>query len=162
MAKKEALATQGQTPEAEIAERRGRLSYDEVSALLKLDASGKKQQEIAEIFGISQSNVSRIISQFKDTRVLAKQRLHGAAELLADRVLHAADVAAVIAAIKEADSIRDRSRVARVNMHIPMILLDRKNETLLRQMLSEIKAYADKGAVTWATQVESYEGYRSW
>mgnify|MGYP001579567563 FL=1 len=93
MNNKKSLTIVEQTPEAEIAERRGRLSYDEVSALLKLDASGKKQQEIAEIFGISQSNVSRIVSQFKDTRVLAKQRLHGAAELLADRVLHAADVA---------------------------------------------------------------------
>ena len=77
-------------------------------------------------------------------------------------VLDSADVSAVLDAIKEADSIRDRSRMARVNMHIPMILLDKKNETLLRQMLSEIKAYADKGTVTWATQLGSYEGYRSW
>lgn len=77
-------------------------------------------------------------------------------------VLDLADVTAVTDAIAEADSIRDRSRVARVNMHIPMILLDKKNETLLRQMLAGIKAYADKGTVAWATQLGSYEGYRSW
>ncbi len=77
-------------------------------------------------------------------------------------VLDATDVAAVVAAIVEADSIRDRSRVARLNMHIPMVLLDKKNETLLRQLLGEIKSYADKGTVTWATQVGSYEGFISW
>ena len=81
------------SPETEIAERRGRLSYDEVSALLKLESSGKTQQEIADIFHISQSNVSRIVSQFKDTRILAKQRLHGAAEVMAERVIQAAEVA---------------------------------------------------------------------
>lgn len=77
-------------------------------------------------------------------------------------VLDSTDLAAIADAIAEADSIRDRSRVARINVHIPMALLDKKNETLLRQMLAEIKAYADKGTVTWATQLGSYEGYRSW
>lgn len=77
-------------------------------------------------------------------------------------VLDSADVAAVLDAIVEADAIRDRSRVARVNVHIPMVLLDKKNETLLRQLLAGIKAHADKGTIAWATQLGSYEGYRSW
>lgn len=77
-------------------------------------------------------------------------------------VLDSADVTAVLDAIREADSVRDRSRVARINVHVPMELLDKKNETLLRQLLAGIKEYADKGTVTWATQLGSYEGYRSW
>ncbi len=77
-------------------------------------------------------------------------------------VLDSADVTAVLDAIKQADSIRDRSRVARVNVHVPMELLDKKNETVLRQLLAGIRVYVDKGSATWATQLGSYEGYRSW
>ena len=79
-----------------------------------------------------------------------------------DCTYDAADNDVLTGAIEEADRMRDRSRVARVNVHIPLELLDRANESLLRQLLSEIKAYTDKGTVVWATQGESYDGFRSW
>ena len=72
------------------------------------------------------------------------------------------DVQKVIDAIKEADRIRDRSRVAHLNMHIPVKLFTKNNEALFRELLSAIKAYADGGTVVWETQLGAYQGYVEW
>lgn len=72
-----------------------------------------------------------------------------------------ADIQVVVDKIKEADRIRDHSRVARINMHIPLILLNEKNEAMLRKLLEAIKPYVDNGTVVWATQGQTYDGYVS-
>ncbi len=78
-----------------------------------------------------------------------------------DCVFDEEDIKAYMKMLDEALAIRDPNRVARVNIHIPLILLDPANETLLRELLSEIQKYVDEGKVQWATQVESYEGFVS-
>lgn len=72
------------------------------------------------------------------------------------------DITAVTDAIDEANSLRDRSRVARINVHIPLKLLDRGNESLLRMLLGRIETYVDAGTVRWETQGGSYDRYRAW
>lgn len=79
-----------------------------------------------------------------------------------DCVFDSADIDAVEAAIVEADTIRDRSQFAKLNTHIPVALLTRQNETLLREYLSMIKTYTDNGTLTWATQKEAYEAFMNW
>ncbi len=79
-----------------------------------------------------------------------------------DCTLDQADVDAVIAAIDEANAQRDTSRFAKINMHIPLALLNSKNETILRSLLSAIKTYTDKGELSWDTQLGAYKQYTSW
>ena len=69
------------------------------------------------------------------------------------------DITAFTDAIDQALELRDPSKVARLNLHIPLVLLDPKNETLLRSFLSAIQSYVDKGEVKWATQSEAYEAF---
>ena len=73
-----------------------------------------------------------------------------------------ADNTVVIEAIKKADDIRDRSRVAHLNMHIPVKLLTSQNEETLRALLKAIQAYVDNGTIIWETQLGAYEGYEEW
>ncbi|MEK9155181.1 MAG: hypothetical protein AAB839_00880 [Patescibacteria group bacterium] len=74
----------------------------------------------------------------------------------------AADNTVVIEAIKKADDIRDRSRVAHLNMHIPVKLLTSQNEETLRALLKAIQTYVDNGSIIWETQLGAYEGYEKW
>lgn len=69
------------------------------------------------------------------------------------------DITAFTDAIDQALELRDPSKVTRLNLHIPLVLLDPKNETLLRSFLSAIQSYVDKGEVKWATQLEAYEAF---
>jgi len=72
------------------------------------------------------------------------------------------DIDVVTADIDEILASRDTSRFAKINMHIPMNLLISKNETLLRSLLSAIKAYTDKKELSWDTQLGAYKQYISW
>ncbi|MCR4312525.1 MAG: hypothetical protein NUV56_04555, partial [Candidatus Uhrbacteria bacterium] len=73
-----------------------------------------------------------------------------------------ADVTAAVDAIKHAIETRDTTRVAKINMHIPLALLTDENEMLLRSYLSQVKTLVDSGDVTWATQLGAYEFYEDW
>lgn len=86
----------------------------------------------------------------------------GRSNCFPDCTFDADDIAAVEAAILEADSIRDRSKFAKINMHIPAILLTTRNETLLREFLSMIQTYVDDGTIIWATQKGAYEAFVDW
>ncbi|MEK9159611.1 MAG: hypothetical protein AAB383_02670 [Patescibacteria group bacterium] len=69
------------------------------------------------------------------------------------------DAKAFLAAIDEAEAVRDPSKFARLNMHIPAALLVKENEALLRELLAGIQEYTDAGIAKWATQVEAYEAF---
>lgn len=69
------------------------------------------------------------------------------------------DITAFTDAIDQALELRDPNKVTRLNLHIPLVLLDPKNETLLRSFLAAIQSYVDKGEVKWATQLEAYEAF---
>ncbi len=77
-----------------------------------------------------------------------------------DCVFDEADIAAVVDYIKQADTIRDRSRVARLNIHIPLTLFD-EHLPLIQELLEAIKPYADNGTIVFATQLEAYQGYKN-
>lgn len=70
------------------------LSYEQLSMVIKLSVAGKTQVEIADIIGCTQPTISRVLSEFTDTTGIAKIRLKGAAELMAERVIQASGVAA--------------------------------------------------------------------
>lgn len=78
-----------------------------------------------------------------------------------DCVFDQADIDAVVAYIKQADSIRDRGRVARINLHIPLVLLSEEGRTMMRKFLEAIKPYADDGTIIFATQVDAYKAYEA-
>lgn len=69
------------------------------------------------------------------------------------------DVQAFLDAIDEAEAVRDTSKFARLNVHIPANLLVKENETLLRELLTGIQEYTDAGTAKWATQLEAYEAF---
>lgn len=79
-----------------------------------------------------------------------------------DCTFNQADVDAIVAAIDEANASRDTSRFAKINFHIPLSLLVKSNETLLRSMLSAIKKYTDDGTLSWDTMLGSYKQYVEW
>ena len=84
----------------------------------------------------------------------------GRSNCLPNCTLDEADVAAVVMAIEQADSVRDPSLFARLNVHIPLVLLNKKNETTLRSLLSQIQSYAKVGTVTWGTQRETHDAFQ--
>ena len=69
-----------------------RVSRATESLILKLSENNKTQQEIAAIVGVSQATVSRTLSEFADTRHIAKALLHNGASVLAKRVIENANV----------------------------------------------------------------------
>lgn len=79
-----------------------------------------------------------------------------------DCVFDQADIDAITAAIDEVESARDTSRFAKLNFHIPLSLLNVRNEALLRKMLDAIKTYTDDETLSWDTMLGSYKQYKEW
>jgi len=78
-----------------------------------------------------------------------------------DCIFDEADVQAFLDSIEEAEAIRDTSKFARINVHIPAVLLVKENEALLRELLSGIQEYTDAGTAKWATQLQAYEAFEA-
>lgn len=72
-------------------------------------------------------------------------------------VLDAADVSALRAQLDAALALHDGSRVGKLNVHVPLSLLDEKQEPVLRELLSMLKSYADAGTVVFGTQKDVYD-----
>ena len=79
-------------PEAERTPDYSRLSYAEIALALKLTEDGLNQTQVAQRLECSPSAISRLLSEFHDTRPLAKLKAHNRALKLVDRVLEQADV----------------------------------------------------------------------
>lgn len=71
-----------------------KLTYQDIALVLNLDAAGKTQTEIAAVVGVGQSQISRLLAEFGDTRGVAKQRLHASADQIAKSAMVASEVAA--------------------------------------------------------------------
>ena len=56
-----------------------KLSYAEVALIIKLADDGKTQTAIAQLVGVNQSTVSRVLATFDPTQDLAKKRAHSLA-----------------------------------------------------------------------------------
>lgn len=69
-----------------------RLSRGDQALILKLREDGRTQVEIAQLVGCHQSSVSRLLQDFSDTRLLARETLRRDAHRFAERVVESADV----------------------------------------------------------------------
>lgn len=69
-----------------------KLSHADIAMVLDL-AEKKSQNELAKLVGVSQSQISRVLSTFEDTRALAKATLHAKAAEVAEMAVGAAGVA---------------------------------------------------------------------
>lgn len=69
-----------------------RLTPADIALILKLADDGRKQTDIAQVVGCSQSTVSQALHEFTDTREIAKRLANRAAEKLTKRVIDEADV----------------------------------------------------------------------
>jgi hypothetical protein len=79
-----------------------------------------------------------------------------------DCALDASDITVITNSIDQILAERDTTRFTKINFHIPLNLLQEKNETLLRSMLDAIKAYTDAASLSWDTQLGAYTQYVSW
>ena len=69
------------------------------------------------------------------------------------------DVDRVVAQLKEIDQMRDRSRIAKANVYVPLIMLKEEYEETWRYFFEQIQLLEQQGIVTWATQGEVYDAY---
>lgn len=97
---------------APLRRRGSKLSLTDVGVALRLAEEGKSQATIAELLGVNQSNVSRALAAFTDTRTIAKSRLNQAADRVAKDALVASAKAAKRGDAAPALEILDRLDVA--------------------------------------------------
>jgi hypothetical protein len=72
------------------------------------------------------------------------------------------DVEALVATIREIDQIRDRSRIAKVTLYLPVGIFVPENEDVLRLFLARTQDLADQGVIVWATQAQVADAYFAW
>lgn len=68
----------------------------------------------------------------------------------------------LVETLREIDSFRDRSQIAKVSIYIPVDQFDEQFEDEWRYFFSEMQALQDEGVITWATQGEVYDAYLAW
>jgi hypothetical protein len=68
----------------------------------------------------------------------------------------------IVAQILEVERIRDPSRVAKVNVYVPLTLFKAENEPAWRYFFEQMQALEQQGVITWATQGQVYDAYQTW
>ena len=91
---------------------RFKLTYKDVALILNLHDSGKTQAAIAQMFDISQGQVSKILNGFSDSREAAKRRLKASAMKLVRHAMKASARAAIKGDASPALELLDRLDVA--------------------------------------------------
>ena len=69
------------------------------------------------------------------------------------------DVRLIVEQIEEVDSIRDPSKITKVDIYVPVKLFDEKHEAVWRSFFESMQTLEDRGIITWATQGEVYDAY---
>jgi len=69
------------------------------------------------------------------------------------------DVDALVATILEIDEMRDRSRVAKITLYLPVGIFVPENEDILRLFLARTQDLAEQGVIEWATQAQVADAY---
>jgi len=77
-------------------------------------------------------------------------------------VFNSQDIEVIVKLIEEVDRIRDRSRIAKVDVYIPLKLFDKKNEATLQIFFEEMRSLQEKGTVIWATQGQVFDAFTEW
>jgi len=72
------------------------------------------------------------------------------------------DVDALVALVREIDQNRDRTRIAKLTVYLPVNIFVAENEPVLRYFFEQMKTLADQGILSWATQKQVYEAYMDW
>ena len=72
------------------------------------------------------------------------------------------DVDTLVDFIQQVDHDRDRSRVAKLTVYIPVNAFVMENESVLRYFFSQLDLLAEQGVLEWATQKQVYESYVEW
>lgn len=73
-----------------------------------------------------------------------------------------ADVDTLVANILEINQNRDRGRVAKLTVYLPISLFVEENEDGVRYFFNQMQILANQGVITWATQRQVYEAYVAW
>ncbi len=74
-------------------------------------------------------------------------------------VFDKADVDQLVGQIRSLAASRDRSRVAKVTVYLPVYFFSEKYETELRYFFAQMEGLQNEGVVQWATQRQVYEAY---
>lgn len=69
------------------------------------------------------------------------------------------DIDALAQIIREVDSYRDKSRVAKLAIYIPSSTFNEFNEEVLRYLFSEMQKLQDEGIMQWSTQWDTVQTY---
>jgi hypothetical protein len=77
--------------------------------MLKMQAEGKEQAEIGQRFGVTQSYISKVLSQFTDTTDLAKSFLRSSALPMAKNIVKKGRAADHVAALKGLSVLAEES-----------------------------------------------------
>jgi hypothetical protein len=72
------------------------------------------------------------------------------------------DIDYIFETVEDVLENRDASRVAKLNLHIPLTVFVDGNEEMLRYFLAGMEKYVEAGDVVWATQLEVFEFYKQW
>ena len=111
----EMIAATDPAEDALIGERpdgRYKLTYKDVALVLNLHDAGKSQASIAQMFDISQGQVSKILNGFSDSREAARRRLKASAMKLVRHAMKASAIAAQRGDADPALEMLDRLDVA--------------------------------------------------
>jgi hypothetical protein len=69
------------------------------------------------------------------------------------------DVDTLVGLIEEIDRNRDRDRVAKLTVYLPLSLFDSDDEATLRYFFEQMADLAERGLVTWGTQLDVYAAF---
>jgi hypothetical protein len=73
-----------------------------------------------------------------------------------------ADVDALVAKILEVSQYRDRARIAKMSVYLPVTAYVPENEKVLRYFFEQTKMLQQQGVIAWATQKHVYDAYMEW
>ncbi len=69
------------------------------------------------------------------------------------------DVDAFLEQVLEMESVRDKTRVAKLNVYLPVSIFEEENEDALRYFFSETQKLQDDGVLQWASQWDVVQVY---
>jgi hypothetical protein len=72
------------------------------------------------------------------------------------------DVEKLVSIIQETDRNRDRNRIAKLSVYLPVSAFVPENEAVLRFFFEQIQILENEGIITWATQRQVYDAYMAW
>ena len=95
-----------------------RLTQRQIAQILQLDAADLPQSKIALQVGFSEATISRVLSEWSDTRDLARKRLEAGAEQLAQTVVRTKDSGVALKALGKLDVVREDTQSGNIQVAV--------------------------------------------